>query len=432
MEKIYILGVILGVLEIILYLFSPIFFLVFSIFLLIYLFFILKLKNLEIYLISLIFIIRALIGINFYDYKIGDIVKIESDFIECRGKIEKLDNKKLLFNKNIYLEKIPNGKFEILGEIKEINERYIILDEIERKEIPQNFSEIFFEKKIKVLRKYLSNGCINLIEAMILGEKRVLYWEIQKSFIECGIAHLLAISGFHIGIICGIILFLLDRLGLAKEIKYIIGILILSLYVFSIKISPSVIRSYIMIVVFLIGNIVYEKNDIKKAFMVAFILNLLIYPNSLGSISFIMSYLSVFIILWIYPRIKLKKKIKNSSTYNFLIFLSVIQIGLMPVTFYFFKTINILSFFTNIILMPFGSLFIIIGFFSILLPEFLIKTFSFFIQGSYDIFEILLLKFEKIPYLTVEIKREINFKIIIFMAIIVLLLLFKKEKNNDF
>lgn len=429
MEKIYIVGFILGILELILYLFSPIFFLIFSIFLLLYLFYILKLKKFEIYIVSLIFIFRAFIGINFYDYKVGDIVKIKSDFIECKGKIEKIDNKKLLFNKNIYLEKIPNGKFEILGEIKEINKRYIVLNEIERKEISQNFSEIFFEKKIKVLRKYLSNGCVNLIETMILGEKRVLYKEIQESFIRCGIAHLLAISGFHIGIICGIILFILDKIGLRKEIKNIMGILILSLYVYSIKISPSVIRSYIMIVVFLIGNIIYEKNDIKKAFMVAFILNLLIYPNSLGSISFIMSYLSVFIILWIYPKLKIDKKIKNSSTYNFLIFLFIIQIGLMPITLYFFKTINILSFFTNIILMPFGSFFIVIGFFSVLLPEFLLKLFSFIIQGSSDIFEILLLKFEKIPYLTIEIKREIDFSIIIFMIVIVLLLLFKKEKN---
>lgn len=428
MEKIYIAGFILGILELILYLFSPIFFLIFSIFLLIYLFFILKLKNFEIYIVSLIFIFRAFIGINFYDYKVGDIVKIKSDFIECKGKIEKIDNKKLIFNRNIYLEKIPNGKFEIFGEIKEINERYVILDEIERKEIPQNFSEIFFEKKIKVLRRYLSNSCVNLIDTMILGEKRVLYKEIQESFIRCGIAHLLAISGFHIGIICGIILFILDKIGLRREIKYLVGILVLSLYVFSIKISPSVMRSYIMITVFLIGNIIYEKNDIKKAFIVAFILNLLIYPNSLGSVSFIMSYLSVFIILWIYPRIKIKKKIKNSSTYNFLIFLLVIQIGLMPITLYFFKTISILSFFTNILLMPFGSFFIVVGFFSILLPEFLLKLFSFIIQGSYDIFEILLLKFEKIPYLTIEIKREIDFSIIIFMIVIVLLL-FKKEKN---
>lgn len=429
MEKIYIVGFILGILELILYLFSPIFFLVFSIFLLIYLFYILKLKNFEIYIVSLIFIFRAFIGINFYDYKVGNIVKIKSDFIECKGKIEKIDNKKLLINKNIYLEKIPNGKFEILGEIKEINKRYIVLNEIERKEIPQNFSEIFFEKKIKVLRKYLSNGCVNLIETMVFGEKRVLYKEIQESFIRCGIAPLLAISGFHIGIICGIILFILDKIGLRKDIKNIVGILILSLYVYSIKISPSVIRSYIMIVVFLIGNIIYEKNDIKKAFMVAFILNLLIYPNSLGSISFIMSYLSVFIILWIYPKLEIDKKIKNSSTYNFLIFLFVIQIGLMPITLYFFKTINILSFFTNIILMPFGSFFIVMGFFSVLLPEFLLKLFSFIIQGNYNIFEILLLKFEKIPYLTIEIKREIDFSIIIFMIVIVLLLLFKKEKN---
>ena len=127
-----------------------------------------------------------------------------------------------------------------------------------------------------------------------------------------------------------------------------------------------------------------------------------------------MSYLCVFLILWVYPKFEIKK-IKNKNFYNIIIFLLVIQVGITPITLYFFKTMGVLSFFTNLVLTPIGSLFIILGFISIILPESLIRLFSFFIQGVYNLIEVLLRNFQNIPYLTIEIKNEIDFKIIIFI-----------------
>ena len=428
MEKIYLIGTIFAIIEIGLYLFSPIPLIIFVIFLLGSFWFIFRVKNKEIYALSLLFLVRILFIVNFNEYKVGDIVTIKTEISNGVGKIERIENKIPLLRKNIYLS-IEDGKYEILGEITGIKPRYILLEEIEKTKKEKNKIEIILENKIKKLRNYLSNGCVNLIETTVLGEKKKIYKDIEENFRNSGASHLLAISGLHLGVISGAILYILNKLSLKREIKYSGALIILRFYVFAIKLSPSVLRAYIMAVVYMVGNIIYERNDIKKSFIVAFIVNLFIYPNSLGDISFVMSYLCVFLILWVYPKVEIKK-VKNKNFYNTIIFLLVIQVGITPITLYFFKTMGVLSFFTNLVLTPIGSLFIILGFISIILPESLIRLFSFFIQGVYNLIEVLLRNFQNIPYLTIEIKNEIDFKIIIFIYVVIFIILFKKEIKN--
>lgn len=428
MEKIYLIGAIFAIIEIDLYLFSPIPLIIFFVFLLGSFWLIFRIKNREIYILSFLFLVRVLFVVNFENYKIGDIVKIKTEISNGVGKIERIENKMPLFRKNIYLN-IEDGKYEILAEITGIKSRYISVEEIEKIKKEENKIEITLKNKIKKLRNYLSNGCVNLIETTVLGEKKKIYKDIEENFRKSGASHLLAISGLHLGVISGVILYILNKLSLKREIKYSGALLILSLYVFAIKLSPSVLRAYIMAVVYMVGNIIYERNDIKKSFIVAFIVNLFIYPNSLGDISFIMSYLCVFLILWVYPKFEIKK-VKNKNFYNILIFLLVIQVGITPITLYFFGTMGVLSFFTNLILTPIGSMFIILGFISIILPESLIRMFLFFIQGVYDLIEVLLKNFQNIPYLTIGIKNEIDFKIIIFIYVVSFIILFKNEIKN--
>ncbi|NME36540.1 MULTISPECIES: ComEC/Rec2 family competence protein [Fusobacterium] len=430
MESIYIIAIIFFFLESLIYFISPISITFLSIILLGYFFWIFKIKNIEIYVFSILFLLRIILGINFNNYNIGDIVEIKTEILNGRGKIEKIDNKFLKDYKSIYVENIEEGNYKFIGEIKKIQDKYLILDIFEKEKRVEKDIEIILEKKIIKLRKNLSNGCVNLIKAMILGDKSNVYREVENKFRYSGASHLLAISGLHIGIISGIILYALDKLLLKKEIKYILGLIILSIYVFSIKISPSVIRAYIMGVVYIIGNIIYEKNDIKKSFLVAFIINLLIYPNSFSNISFLMSYLCVFTILWIYPKFQIQIKVKMKNLWNYLIFLFSIQIILTPLTLYFFNTINFLSFFTNIILTPIGSVFIILGFGAIIIPSIFSKFYLMIVEGTYILLEKFLNLFEKLPYLSLKIENKIDFKMIIFFYIIIFGIIFSKELKS--
>ena len=151
MEKIYLIGTIFAIIEIGLYLFSPISLIIFFLFLLGSFWFIFRVKNKEIYALSLLFLVRILFIVNFNEYKVGDIVTIKTEISNGVGKIERIKNKIPLLRKNIYLS-IEDGKYEILGEITRIKPRYILLEEIEKTKKEKNKIEIILERKIKKLR----------------------------------------------------------------------------------------------------------------------------------------------------------------------------------------------------------------------------------------------------------------------------------------
>lgn len=408
-----------------------------TIFSLLYFYFGFKIKNFLYYLIPILFLTRILFSVNFYDFKSDDIINIKTNIINSKGKIEEINNKFPLENIYFSVENTPDGKYSFYGKLKKISDKYNFynFEIIEKENIKQNGFEIFFDKRLAEIKNHVSNNCGNFLQGVILGERRYIHKNIRDKFTYCGTAHLLAISGLHIGIITGIILWILHFLSIKREIKYILGFLFLTIYILGITKSPSSVRAYIMGSIFILGKIFYEKTDIKKSLALAVIINFFISPISFGNLSFIFSYLCLFSIIYIFPICYIKKKKKYKNILNFLIFTGIIQIFITPVSIYFFKTIPLLSYFTNFILTPLGTIFIILGFISFFIPETILSIFfAPILQGIYNIIELTLNYLSKIPYLTIKYNGNLSLKFVIFTYIILIILFYLKkylEKNNE-
>ena len=185
--------------------------------------------------------------------------------------------------------------------------------------------------------------------------------------------------------------------------------------------------------VFLTGKMIYESVDMKKSLSLAAVINLFIYPNSAGDISFLMSYICLFTIIYIYPKCRILKEIKCRNIVNFLIFTGTIQIFIIPISIYFFGTISFLSYFTNLIITPVGISYITLGFISFFVPEKIFEfIFSYILENIYKILEAMLNFFTKFPYLAIKTNEKISLKFILFIYIILITGIYRKEIQKFF
>lgn len=430
MEKIYFIAIGLFILEILLYLTGFNFTFWIIILFVTYLFF-LKRKEISFYIFLIIFLIRILLFVDFSILNEGDNIYFKAEVINGYGKIEKI-NKKISFeNYSFHIDELEDGEYNIKGEVLERRQNFLNIKVLEKQLIKENILKFYTRKKLEIMKEYISNGCFNLTKGMVLGSSRGIAKKIKEVFRYSGTSHLLAISGLHVGIVMFTFSWVFSFFKITKKIKNIGIILILTAYILSINISPSVVRAYIMGIIYLSSDIFYERLELKKSLAFSFSLSLIIYPNSLSNISFLMSYISVFSILFIYPKIKIRENKEYTFILNAFIFTFMIQTILSPLTLYYFKTIPVLSFISNVIITPLGILFIFFSFISFLVPKFLLKFFmGWFLEDIYELLLKSLFFMKKIPFLTIKINNKINLWLALtFYIFIGIIYLYKNYKN---
>ncbi len=221
----------------------------------------------------------------------------------------------------------------------------------------------------------------NILKAMILGEKQFLDDETIDLYRTSGIYHILAISGLHIGILS---LFLTKIFKfIHKRFGYIFVIIILIVYCMFTGGNLSTIRATIMCITVLIGYILFREPDFISSISLSAIILLIKNPYYLFDIGFLYSYTSVFSIAFLGGRIcdiYNLKGIFKAFVVSFFVCLSI-----KPITAYYFYNFTILDAFLNIIIIPFMSIVVIIGFLTSIIGMFSIPLSKFLIGSVYYI-----------------------------------------------
>lgn len=205
-----------------------------------------------------------------------------------------------------------------------------------------------------------------IIKALVLGDRTAVDEEIRDIFQKTGTSHILAISGLHVGIITGFFFFItrwvlskkrsLALSGKDKRYAAIITIIFPVLFMILSGSSVSTIRATFMVSIFLMAIFFEKQRDIFNTVFLSALFILLIYPHSLFTPSFQLSFLSViFIVLFLHQFYHLLTK-TNSKIVNGLL-LTVITtfsatVGTLPAVLYHFYGINLLSILHNLISIP--------------------------------------------------------------------------------
>lgn len=226
------------------------------------------------------------------------------------------------------------------------------------------------------LEKEATPPVSSILQALVLGEQGTIPEEIRESFITTGIAHLLAISGDHLGIVAflsfSLFLWVMKRseyLLLSIPVKkWAAGLTLpcLLLYAFIAGGGISVIRATIMVLTFFLSIVFDRARHLLHTLGLAAFLILLFSPPSLFDVSFQLSFLAVLSILYLVPRIyrnlkreeidipqgiSWKEKIGKYIQLSFLATVVAI-LGTAPFVALHFNRISLIGFFTNLFAIP--------------------------------------------------------------------------------
>lgn len=205
------------------------------------------------------------------------------------------------------------------------------------------------------------------IQALVLGERGNLDERTIDIFQRWGLSHLLAISGLHVGIIIASLYFIIVRCGiLTKESAEWVLIIFLPIYSIIAGGEPSVLRSSLMVLIFLIINKVRLSFHLQDTISVVFLILIIVNPLFVYHIGFQFSFLVTFAL--ILSRQWLQQT--TSPLWQLLIICYVSQMAILPLQFHYFHTFQPLSIFVNFIIVPYFSLFVI-PFMFFLVPLFL-------------------------------------------------------------
>ena len=153
----------------------------------------------------------------------------------------------------------------------------------------------------------LDRDALAFISAITLGYKADLTDDLQEAFRASGTAHILAVSGLHVGIIYAIINALFSFLGNRRKwfvARQLLVITALWAYALIAGLSPPIVRAAIMLTLFCIGKAWNRSGFTFNTLAAAAFFILLFNPFSLFDLSFQMSFMAVIAILYFQPIIR--------------------------------------------------------------------------------------------------------------------------------
>ncbi|MFT4031228.1 MAG: ComEC/Rec2 family competence protein [Siphonobacter sp.] len=160
------------------------------------------------------------------------------------------------------------------------------------------------ERATSILAESLpSRNEYGVAAAMLLGVRDEIDSDLLRSYSAAGAIHTLSVSGMHVGILFLVLSWLLKPLGRKKGLFVFFVLVFLWGYALLTGLSAPVLRSAIMLSIFVIGDTYRISRNTYNTLAFSAFLILLVSPFTLFQMGFQLSYLSVAGILVLYPKL---------------------------------------------------------------------------------------------------------------------------------
>jgi competence protein ComEC len=269
-----------------------------------------------------------------------------------------------------------------------------------------------------------------LIKALTIGDKSQISFEDAQVFRQTGTAHIIAISGLHIGLIAfigiliGRVVFIVFTLESVNRQTYEVffAFSLAFVYTFLAGFSISTVRALIMLSVFLASYLGKKPITRWHTWCIALVLVLLIDPLNVLDPGFWLSFLAVALLIFVFAG----KRCMPNKLIAFIKAQIILLIGLLPLSVLVFGNINFLTPISNFIVLPFASMLMIPLIFISLISSMFSNAFS---EILFNFSEFICLQFFKlldglaeVNFLLFSVNNSINSIVLLSMISIVLLL----------
>ena len=229
-----------------------------------------------------------------------------------------------------------------------------------------------------------------LYRALVWGKKQGIPPQVRQRFSKAGVSHLLAVSGLHMGLAYQWLWWVSFIFwGVSKKTRVALALGGLWTYAWVCGSGPSVLRAAGMISLWIVSRHSQRPGASRQFFWIALWGSLIWQPLFIFHVGFQMSYCAVAALIWVYPHWNnwwdkkwdhaANKQTNHAGLNHGFIRLSkpiiqlmgislIAQLGVLPLSLYYFDTFPLHFLLANLLLVPFMGLIIGVGLFVGLLP----------------------------------------------------------------
>lgn len=288
---------------------------------------------------------------------------------------------------------------------------------------------------------YISTPHSNQIaKALLLGQNKNLEKEVSEAYITAGTMHVLAVSGLHVGIIYGFFFLFIKpyRLPGRKRVLYLsLVILVIWIYALITGMSPSVMRAATMFTLMGLAQMKSRHPSIYNALALSALILMVFDPFIFYAVGFQLSYMAVFGIVLLQPKISGLWIPKNKIIQYFWDITSVgiaAQMATFPISVHYFHVFPTYFMLSNLIAIPgaflvmsFGIPFMIFSFVGIigrLLGE--IVDFIIYLENR------VMFSFQELPFARIEHINLPPVEMVLFWLLIISVYLLTQQSRKKY
>lgn len=216
-----------------------------------------------------------------------------------------------------------------------------------------------------------------LLEGMLFGFQGEISEEQYAQFQKSGLVHVFSVSGFHVGFIVLMGIWTANRLGRRKLTRFLMVSGLIILYGFMTGWPSPMVRASIMACLGLAAYYLGREEDLPTSLALAGIVLLLINPANLFEISFQLSFLATWGLVYLYPQWREMARVKAPWEKAVLLSLAA-QVATLPLAAYYFNLVSLVSVVANLLLVNVAGGVVILGFLGVVAAQFSQSMASFF------------------------------------------------------
>lgn len=220
----------------------------------------------------------------------------------------------------------------------------------------------------------LPEPAAGLLSGILLGDESGIAPEVRDAFNAAGAAHVIAISGFNMALLSGVVMGLLARFGIRRWWAVLIGISVIAVYTLLVGASAAVVRAAIMSSLLVIGAIIRRKTYVPASLALVALLLSLQNPTVIWDISFQLSFFATLglalyaaplsrrfdaLLVRLFPR-RTARMLGDFLAEPLIVSLAA-QITTLPLIVVYFGRLSPVSLLVNLLIIPAQAYLLIVG-----------------------------------------------------------------------